>query len=173
MPYSRPNRRSFRSGDYDYRTPGAYFITVCAYQRQLLFDDPVLYDLVTTTWHSLPSRWPTIALDEFVVMPNHVHGIIWLNPPVGVGLAPARDPALIDIVRTYKSLVATAYLKWIRANEPLRSARVWQRNYYERIIRDECELHNIRQYIRNNPARWAADRDNLDAIIDRMRSVNH
>jgi putative transposase len=72
-------RRSIRLKGYDYHTPGAYFVTICTHGRQPLFDNPVLWALVEATWYALPGRFPAIVLDEFVVMPNHVHFIVWLG----------------------------------------------------------------------------------------------
>ncbi len=105
-------------------------------------------------WHSLPTRFPGVALDEFVIMPNHFHGIIILEPPRRG--AARRAPALGQIIRAFKSLSA------IEANRILGSPErpFWQRNYYEHIVRDEDELHRVRQYIRDNPLHWEDDPDN-------------
>ena len=101
-------------------------------------------------WHDLPARFPTVALDEFTVMPNHIHGIIFL-----MGAA-SSAPTLGKVIRAFKSISA------IEANKALnRSGQpFWQRSYYEHIIRDEDELHALRQYIRDNPLKWDEDPDN-------------
>jgi putative transposase len=187
------HRRSIRLAAHDYHAPGAYFVTLCTQGRECVLDDPVVTGIITGAWQALPRWFPTIVLDEFVVMPSHVHMIAWLQP-VGATLAVAPDavapgagaspaptdgaaaaplwnipapetpnlnPTLGDVIGAFKSLVFAVYLDWVQAHDPTRRAKFWQRNYYEHIIRDEEELHAMRRYIRNNPARWALDRDNL------------
>jgi REP element-mobilizing transposase RayT len=141
---------------------------------------------------ALTSWFPTIVLDEFVVMPNHIHFILWLIDPVGVSLADTQTadtqtgtgaspvptvttgwviprsekinaaPALGDVVGAFKSLVFKVYLDWIEIHDPSRRAKFWQRNYYEHIVRNERELNAIRQYVMDNPKNWKMDRDNLE-----------
>ena len=111
------------------------------------------------TWDGLPVHYPHVSLDAFVVMPNHVHGIILLTDDlVGAALKPipTRLHALPEIVRAFKSFSARA----INERQGSRGASVWQRNYYEHIVRDEKDLSRIRQYIANNPAGWAEDGNN-------------
>lgn len=76
---------------YDYTQAGAYFVTIVTYQRELLFDDPVLYRVVETLWQALPRHFPSVALDEYVVMPNHLHGILWIIGDNCRGEALAQD----------------------------------------------------------------------------------
>ena len=181
------HRRSIRLKGYDYGSPGAYFVTICTQRHECVLDDPVVSGIIEDVWNALPKWFPTIELDEFVVMPNHVHFIVWINRPVGAIPAVAPDkavgagstggsyeaawtipepqkvnetPTLGDVVGAFKSLVFKVYLEWVRDNDPTRRAKFWQRNYYEHIVRNERELQAIRQYIRNNPENWPADRDN-------------
>jgi REP element-mobilizing transposase RayT len=121
-------------------------------------------------------------------MPNHLHFIVWLKPvaaplagahpavhasakhagekpPTNAGASPAAT-RLSDVVGAYKSFVARRWLDWIRQNAPDRDGRVWQRNYYEHVIRDEDELNRVREYILNNPLQWRLDRENPDSIPD-------
>jgi len=97
MPYDpqKHHRRSIRLKGYDYSSPGAYFVTICTKERECVLDDPIVTGIITDVWHALPGWFPTIALDEFVVMPNHVHFILWLwiRPPddVGATLAVAQN----------------------------------------------------------------------------------
>ncbi len=167
------HRRSIRLRGYDYAQGGAYFVTACTCEREMLLEDEQLRQIVERVWYALPLRFPTIALDEVVIMPNHVHFIVWLTAiSVGAPLAGAHDartgvragasPAatLAAVVGAFKSIVANEWLEWVNANSRARSARVWQRNYYEHIVRDEDELTRIRQYIRDNPAKWAEDSEN-------------
>ena len=124
---------------------------------------------VDFVWRDLPNHNRNVTIDEFVVMPNHVHGIIMINEPdVGAGSQPApaettkikRIP-LSEIVRQFKTFSAR------RINESRKTPNVpvWQRNYYEHIIRDYKSLDNIRAYIINNPARWAIDKNNPDRLL--------
>jgi putative transposase len=117
------------------------------------------------TWNELPAHYPYVSLDAFVVMPNHVHGVIVLadqlddsSAAVGAGLrpAPTKSRALPEIVRAFKSFSARS----INLCKGLNGSPVWQRNYYEHVIRDEKDLNRIRQYIAGNPARWAEDENN-------------
>ena len=160
-------RRSIRLKGYDYASTGAYFVTVCAQARKPLFEDPALKEILKRTWYSQQERFPKVSLDAFVVMPNHVHLIVWLNA-VGAPFAGARSPrpgragaspapTLGRVVGVFKSIVATT---WRRRNALYSSASVWQRNYYERIIRDEEELNRVREYIALNPLKWEFDREN-------------
>jgi putative transposase len=226
------HRRSIRLKGYDYTQPGAYFITICTQGRECLFGEIIdgemhlneAGQIVVQTWQDLPNHVSNVQLDAFVVMPNHVHGIIIITDHaggIGAGFKPARttmgpgsaggagstagpgsvgagsvgagsepapttttgpgptagsgpaagpgsvgaglEPAptrsshgLPEIVRQFKTFSAR------RINE-LRGTPgtpVWQRNYYEHIIRDESSLNRIRQYIAENPARWDADQEN-------------
>jgi putative transposase len=173
----RHHRRSIRLKDYDYAQAGAYFVTICTHQRQLFFENPAILRAAKECWLAIPVHAPVVELDEWVVMPNHTHGIMVIDPHGrGVQLnapttnAPTtdapRDPAspysvmspqrntLSVVVRTYKAAVTTA------CRQMGRDDFAWQRNYYEHIIRNERELNAIRQYIQNNPLKWALDRDN-------------
>jgi len=193
-----PDRRSLRLRGYDYALPGAYFVTVCVQNRECLFGEIVggemrLNDtgrIVANTWLALPDRFPSVGVGAFVVMPDHVHGIIIVadvsradvsraqqaaplrgmepaRPGVGAGLAlPAGTdvsagvhvsagaassaPTLGDVVRAFKSISA------ISVNRSLgRTGRsLWQRNYYEHVVRGESDLRQILDYIARNPAEW-------------------
>ena len=185
---------------YDYAQPGAYFVTVCTQGRAILLadiDDGQIRlnrcaEIVEQSWLDLPARFRAIALDVFAVMPNHVHGVIFILPvgaglappaiqgpgarrdiPVGAGLAPPASrgvdvgrggaassaPTLGDIVRVFKSKST------LQVNRMLsrRGRRLWQRSYYDRIIRDEAELTRVQQYIIDNPLQWELDRENPEA----------
>ena len=190
MKYDPPkhHRRSIRLKGYDYHHAGAYFVTICTKDRVCVLDDPILHAIIYDVWLALPLWFPTIELDEFIIMPNHVHFVIWLGvldanvgtPLAGVLGANDKDggkprpyiipspektnpnPALGDVIGAFKSLVFKVYLNWIKANDPSRRAKFWQDNYYEHIIRSDRELNAIRQYIIDNPINWSVDRDNLD-----------
>ena len=195
------HRRSIRLKGYDYARPGWYFVTVCVQDTQHLLGEVVdgemnlneAGQIVRRAWRNLPSRFPSVLLDEHVVMPNHFHGIIHivgagLAPPkqskvgagpappkqsnVGAGLAPPREgdagiaptakvtasraPTLVDTVRVFKSTAARAVNVLLQRQ----GRRLWQRDYFEHIIRSDRELEIIREYIRTNPQRWATDPEN-------------
>ncbi|MFH1023991.1 MAG: transposase [Planctomycetota bacterium] len=175
------DRRSIRLKGYDYAQAGAYFMTVCAHERRCVFGDVVdgemrLNDagcIVRTVWDALPEHYPHVQLDEFVIMPNHIHGIIVLSD-VGAGLKPAptleKRHGLPEIVRAFKSFSAR------RINESCRTRGipVWQRNYYEHVIRNDDDLNDIRSYIAANPAGWAADEYHVaDAGLVDVRRISN
>ena len=164
-------------------------MTVCTYERALLFEDQTWRELAEDVWRSIVSVGDD-PLDQFVVMPNHVHGIIWLPGPTAVGAqqpgvpstsrgsdpnsqafagvavaAPLQRPdavrrveqgSLAAIVRSFKAATA----KRINNLRKAPGAPVWQRNYYERVIRDDGELEAVREYILDNPRKWAEDPNN-------------
>ena len=168
------HRRSIRLKRFDYTQPGAYFVTICAQNRECLFgavtDGEIRLNetgrVIQTTWGELPSRFSNIAIDALAVMPNHIHGIVLVGAqfiapshPRGKNLgAMNRNHTLGEIVRTFKA----ASTRLIRSTGNLNFA--WQRNYYEHVIRDDNSLNRIRQYILDNPARWDMDRENPLAV---------
>ncbi len=173
-PASPRRRRSIRLKGYDYAQPGAYFVTIVTHHRAMLFGRVVdgemqlneYGEIVREEWFRSAEIRTEIELfpDEFVVMPNHIHGIIWI---VDVGAwrrrAPTREQfgrpvpgSLPTIVRAFKSAVT----RRINALRGTPGAPVWQRNYYEHIIRTERALDAIRRYIAANPLRWHLDRYN-------------
>jgi len=165
-------RKQIRLREYDYRRAGFYFVTICTRNREPLLGsvstngtvgvDPrstliksVLGQIVEQTWFDLPAHNPTIHLHEFVLMPNHIHGIIQIDHDterVDLGSTPTNRP-LSEIIRQFKSF-STRKINVYR-NAP--GAPVWQRNYYERIIRNDKSYIQIAQYIENNPAQWQED----------------
>ena len=161
MPYNPEihHRRSIRLQGYDYTQLGAYFVTICTYQKQCLFGEITNEEMypnlcgqvVIGCWKNLSSYFPHIQLDEFVLMPNHWHGIIMIGEYKGNIL-----PTLGTIIRNFKSISA----RKINQINQLSGTPIWQRNYYEQIIRDEVALQNIREYILMNPSRWESDREN-------------
>ena len=149
-------------------------MTICAQGRTCLFGDVVdgkmrlnSYGLIVTRcWFDLPKHYSQMNLEELVVMPNHVHGIINLteaiNPDVGAGLKPApttleaKHHGLPEIVRGFKSFSS----RQINRMRSTPGKAVWQRSYYDHVIRDENALHRIREYIVDNPANWQEDPEN-------------
>jgi REP element-mobilizing transposase RayT len=139
------HRRSIRLRGYDYSQPGAYFVTICLYGREPYLEMPAVRAIAEGIWNTLPQRFPTIALDEFVVMPDRVHFIVWLRPDAH------NRPTLGRIVCAYKSLTARAALTHLRTLGNVCGEHFWQRDYYDHIISRKAELQEIRQYIRDNP----------------------
>lgn len=140
------HRRSIRLKGYDYGRAGAYFVTICLQGREPYLEMPAVRGIGEEAWNALPHRFPRIALDAFVIMPDHVHFILWLRPTSG-------DRATLgSIVCTYKSLTARAALGYVRSLGDICGNQFWQRDYYDHIIRNTAELQEIRTYIRGNPS---------------------
>lgn len=160
-----PRRRSTRLPDWDYRLPGPYAITMCTEDRVHRFGtvhdgcmvrNPV-GDMAHDVWLAMPLVFPTVTLDDFVVMPNHIHAIILLGSE-----DIERNPTLGTIVQRYKSISTTRYINGISDRGwPPFDGRLWQRNYYEHIVRDDRDLGRCRAYIEANPANWNFDQDNV------------
>jgi REP element-mobilizing transposase RayT len=175
-------RRSIRLRHYDYAQAGAYFVTVCTQNRECLFGKivdrtMVLSDagkMIQMVWNKLPIHYDGVDIDQFIVMPNHVHGILVL-----VGAGPRACPdlktgrpqgvaptiSLPDVMHRFKSFTTKQYRIGINQSQwsPF-PGKLWQRNYYEHIIRGEEDLYKIREYIVNNPAGWDKDEENPDMV---------
>lgn len=175
------NRKSIRLKGYDYSQPGHYFITICTHQRTHLFGEVrggkmVLNAMGTfadACWRAIPDHYPNVRLDAYVIMPNHMHGVLEIGESVGAVHEPpienihgaGRDlplqntPNVSKIIGRFKMTTA----KQINILRGTPGVPVWQRNYYEHIVRDDDALNRIRQYVQNNPAEWQND-DNFDAV---------
>jgi putative transposase len=164
------NRRSIRLPEYDYSQPGAYFVTIVAWHREYLFGEVVngeiilnKYGLVAKQqWEKLPKRFPNIELGAFVVMPNHVHiiiRIIEVSRRHEAFQKPVKG-SIPTVIRSYKSAVSYR-INLMRGTQDI---PVWQRNYYEHIIRNEKDLKNITDYIHANPLLWEQDNENPSNI---------
>jgi putative transposase len=143
------HRRSIRLKGYDYSQPGAYFVTICLQGREPYLEMPEVRNIMEDTWKALPQRFPTIELDEFIVMPEHIHFILWLHPH------PKARPTLSMIVCAYKSLTARTALSYLRTLGDICGNQFWQPHFYDHIICNNAELLEIRRYIRNNPLKDA------------------
>ncbi|HEV2289427.1 MAG TPA: transposase, partial [Candidatus Acidoferrales bacterium] len=156
--HSASSRRSIRLHRYDYSQSGGYFFTLCVPNRACIFGRVIDYemkcnragDAVWSVWRELPLQFPTVELDAFVVMPNHAHGIVFLRPLAAAGAASSAPtkptPTLGLVLRAFKSLSTAAVNRALH-----RTGSLWQRNYYEHIIRSGDELDAIRLYIAHNP----------------------
>jgi|CXWL01.1.fsa_nt_gi REP element-mobilizing transposase RayT len=158
------DRRTIRLPGWNYRRAGWYFITIntwgsCHTLARVRDGRMVLTrmgEIVGACWEEIPQHFPFARLDAFVVMPNHVHGIIRIAKSTGDSLMPAsqiRNGSLPAIVRSFKA----ASTRIVR-NEIARYLPLWHRNYYERILSDRLALDTVRRYIANNPARWISSR---------------
>ena len=167
--------RSIRLKGYDYAQAGAYFVTICTHSQGCLLGEIVDGEIVLGSYgkfakacfEGIPQHFAHAEVDAFVVMPNHLHGIIFVANGTEVGAqhaAPLRKEAsprptpgsLSTIVRSFKS----ASTKRINELRGAPGTPVWQRNYYEHVIRNERELDKIREYIATNPLRWTLDGEN-------------
>lgn len=126
--------------------------------------------MVVSEWEALVERFPHVDLDAFVAMPNHIHGILLLKDfELSADQIKARAdrsfPGMGDIVGAFKSRTTVLYARGVRDNGwPAFHGRLWQRNYFEHIIRDEVSLQKLREYIVNNPLRWELDSENPRAL---------
>jgi putative transposase len=209
----RRHRHSVRLQGYDYTRAAAYFVTVCTQDRVPVLGEIVgdraifssMGEMVIRVWEELPQHYAGVQLDDFALMPNHLHGIIVLvgagpcacpdkgdpdvsGQPRGVaphtgdrnipgqspeivtgsgqprGVAPTQGFSIPDVVHRFKSLTTAKYRRGVDKEgwPPFRN-RLWQRNYYEHIIRDDEDLARVRAYIADNPARWTEDPENPSA----------
>lgn len=176
------HRHSIRLREYDYRDAGAYFVTICTFQRECLFGEVIdgemrlngFGEIVREEWLNTAMMRPNVDLDVYAAMPNHFHAVLFVNENVGAhcirpesetkddsrahSSAPLRrqSGSIGSIIAGFKSVV-TKRINTLRYNP---GCPVWQRNYHEHVIRNEADLDNIRQYIVNNPLKWDLDENN-------------
>jgi REP element-mobilizing transposase RayT len=159
-------RKHIRLKDYDYSKDGYYFITICSKGRKEFFGDISegeinlnrYGEIVNQCWCNLPKHYLNCSLDSFVIMPNHVHGIIVIDNEnvVGNGLKPFPTHGLSEIIRGFKTFSSRKINEEIENNYKFQ----WQKSFYDHIIRSEKSLDLIREYIQNNPLKWDLDREN-------------
>ena len=149
----RYHRQSTRQPDHNYAKDGTYFITINSERGKPLFEIPELYAILHDNWIALPKRFPNVELDEFVIMPTHVHFIIHMKENIG------KPITLGNIIGTYKSLTTVAWLNHIKSAGLERSGIIWHNRYDDRAILDPASLEARRQYIRNNPKKWKETHD--------------
>ena len=165
-------RKIIRLQEYDYSSPCDYFVTICVHMRVYLLGEVIKEkmqlshngEIVQQYLEEIPNHFENVELDKFIIMPNHIHGIITLTEPVGaIHESPLqmtqhqrRTMTLSKIIGRFKMRTA----KEINLINETSGRPVWQRNYYEHIIRDEKDLENIRDYIIYNPLKWESDKEN-------------
>jgi putative transposase len=173
MSETQRHRRSIRLPGRDYSWPGTYFLTICTAQRKCILGriengemrENILGRLVRTIWEEIPQEFPNVELNAFVVMPNHLHGMIRLHRKV-----PADEPqqklaqfakppthSISWIVRTFKARVTRQPRQILRRPQ----LTVWQGHYFERVVRNADESEDVRRYICENPKNWDRDGDKL------------
>lgn len=162
-------RKRNRLKYYDYSQAGWYFVTVCTQNHNHHFgevkNEKMIFNeigkIVKKYWNNIPSHFPNIILDEFIIMPNHIHGIIIIDPENNVrveNFRPQHKTDLSNVIKGFKIGVT----KWCNTNNFTNFK--WQRSFHDRIIRNEKELFNIRNYIKQNPLKWGIEKgyENLD-----------
>ena len=180
-----PRRKQLRIKGHDYSGYGPYFVTICTKEKNCVFGEVdgsemklnPMGKMVEKWWNELTNKFPDIELDQFVVMPNHFHGIIAINahnvgadvgadlcvrPHTNTNMEGARIGApLPRIIQWFKTMTTNEYLRTAKQPENRKiPGRLWQRNYYEHIIRNDEELLRVQEYILFNPCKWTFDREN-------------
>ena len=182
------NRKANRLKDYDYSKDGYYFITICTQDREKYFGtikdhNMILNDagkMILKIWDQIPIFYEGIEVDIFQIMPNHIHGIIIINhtsntvqteqnvyqPTYDINSTPKKiNPplSLSDIIQRYKTMTTKQYTDGVKQKGwQSYNKKLWQRSFYDHIIRDNKALNNIRKYIIENPLKWNSDKNNLN-----------
>ncbi len=167
---SQPYRRATRLRNYDYGQTGGYFVTICVQDQKCMLGEIIdgwmqsneIGKIVVECWNRIPQRFFSAELDASVVMPNHIHGIILLNTGgTNTRSQPHRRGEVSSPTSTTLGQIV-AYFKYqstkcVNQYRDMPGTRIWQRNYYDHVLRDEIDLQRIRQYITNNPMQWELD----------------
>jgi REP element-mobilizing transposase RayT len=138
-------RKSLRLADYDYGSSGAYSFTACTKGRKPYFKHPILELILKEEWANLPHHFNGITPDTFIIMPDHVHGIVWIDAEV------EGPPTLSDVIGGYKSIINVVWLQYIKENGIRGPWQLWQRSFNDHIVRNERDLVEKQNYILNNP----------------------
>lgn len=163
------HRHSIRIKEHDYTQPGGYFVTIVTYQRDCLFGNIVNEEMLLSPfgriadecWRAIPEHFPNVELDAYVIMPNHIHGIIVINNRTGTIYRARTEKfgkpvigSIPTILRTFKAAVTR------RIGHKLNVTSIWQRNYYEHVIRSHEGWDRIHKYIESNPSTGMEDEEN-------------
>lgn len=156
-------RRATRLRGYDYRTPALYHVVTTTAGNVCRFGDVQaglmqlneIGEMIFDYWNAIPDKFPAVSLDASVIMPNHLHGIIFIEPQPHDSLS----VSLGDVMKWFKGITGHQYTRGVHERGwPPYQREFWHRSYYDHIVRDECDLNRIRTYIANNPANWNIDR---------------
>ena len=173
-----PGRRSIRLQGFDYSQPGCYFLTICSVERKCIFGsiengqpkESALGQIIRACWLRIPNHFPAVETDAFVIMPNHLHGILNIKKHASGHDGPNREAfssptfaSIPTIVRTFKAGVT----RLARQRGQWSGGAIWQRNYFERVIRNGEEYADTCRYIAENPLQWELDEDHPAAILSR------
>jgi len=173
MTTPKNRRKSLRLKHWDYKTTGLYFVTICINDRKNLFGEikngkMILNEaglMVDKQWQHIFTRFKNSKTQEYIIMPNHFHAIIKIIglPLVGTQLTAIRQldkntPTLGEIIGPFKSITTNKYIQRVKhSNWQSFDKKLWQRNYYEHVIRDEEDFNRISEYIDTNPLKWELD----------------
>jgi putative transposase len=167
-------RKQIRLRNYDYSEDGYYFVSVCSSKRQNIFTDvgaslasarkngfelSSVGRIIEQQWQNIPNLYDNIELDEYIIMPNHIHGIIHINRQKRSDARPA--PTISDIICSFKSRSSVEYIRYAKHNNLNFCGKIWQRSFYDHVIRNERSLNAIREYMLANPVNWELDIENL------------
>jgi putative transposase len=166
------HRSSIRLKQYDYSWPGWYYVTMCTKDRDCTLGDVIADRVVLNEigkiseqcWRWLGERFPQVELDEYVIMPNHLHGIVIINEPRRNGSRTTPTQIKTKPLGRLIGAFKTTSTKQINQRQGTPGDIFWQRGFYEHVIRNDADLHRIRQYIQNNPQKWALDEENPNHI---------
>ncbi|MBI4834333.1 MAG: transposase [Planctomycetes bacterium] len=171
----QPQRKLMRLKHYDYSQAGGYFVTICAQNRQMILEPDEIQKVIQQYWDKLPEKYAEVEADQFIIMPNHIHGILFI---VGaVHEPPKYNKAIHELpLQQRRQMVLPKIIGYFKMNTAKHINRIrntpgfplWQRNYYEHIIRNENELTRIREYIINNPLKWHFDRENPERVSNKQ-----
>ena len=154
-----PFRKSPRLAAYDYSDAGYYFVTICTRAQECLFGEIIedamhlnsIGQMIASIWLAMPGRLEQVDLDSFVVMPNHIHGIVSLE----------KDTALTRVIQAFKSISTNEYIRGVQSQGWKKfNGTLWQRSFHDHVIRNEKDLFRVQEYIMNNPLQWAIDEEN-------------
>lgn len=167
-PIELPQRKQLRLRGYDYAFPGVYFVTICSAGKHPVFGSvsegktvlSAIGEIVRSEWIALAERFPRLVLDEFVIMPNHLHAVLGFVGRAG-GASPGTggaspSPTLFEVIGAFKSISTIKVNKFLQR----RGVPLWQRSYYEHIVRTGEDVRKIQRYILVNPSMWSLDPEN-------------
>lgn len=173
-------RKRIRFEGWDYSSVGYYFITICTKNKDNIFGSIVgeglvssrssvsnfielsdLGKIIKTNWENIPEIYQNIVLDQFVIMPNHLHSIVIVNRCSQSSADTRPAPTISEIICSFKSRCTLDFVKLNKENKTSFNYKIWQRSFHDHIIRNEKTLHAIREYILANPFNWQQDVENI------------